>query len=205
MRKQKKVPMEKTAKALAKVGIIALVDEATGHQYDRERYELQKIFRMYIGKELLHWQKEFPDAYHKELFRLNGWDFTVKGIKRERGAIGKWTNTLIYEGLSKEVLGELRKSSPKGKRRYQNLTNDTGHPDLSALLNQVLAIFGISDSMEEAWGNFRKLNDRRKMKSLESPFEFDNRGYTVFEEVEEPLTEFNKNLKRALIVFEEEE
>lgn len=30
-------------RAFAKVGIISLIDEATGYQYDRERYELQQI------------------------------------------------------------------------------------------------------------------------------------------------------------------
>lgn len=71
--------------AFSKVGIIALVDEATGYQYDREKDELQKILKAYISEELLPWQKRFPDIYYKELFRLNGWDFTVQGIKKKTG------------------------------------------------------------------------------------------------------------------------
>lgn len=67
-------------RSVAKVGIIALVDEATGYQYERENDELQKILKAYISEELLPWQKRFPDIFYKELFRLNGWDFTVKGI-----------------------------------------------------------------------------------------------------------------------------
>lgn len=65
--------------AFSKVGITALVDEATGYQYDREKDELQKILKAYIAVELLPWQKKFPDVFYKELFRLNGWDFTVHG------------------------------------------------------------------------------------------------------------------------------
>ena len=67
-------------RAFAKVGITALVDEATGYQYEREKDELQQILRKYISEELLPWQKRFPDIFYKELFRLNGWDYTVKGI-----------------------------------------------------------------------------------------------------------------------------
>lgn len=58
-------------RSFAKIGIIALVDEATGYQYDRERDELQKILRSYISEELLPWQKRFPDIFYTELFRLN--------------------------------------------------------------------------------------------------------------------------------------
>lgn len=59
-------------RGFARVGIIALVDEATGYQYDREKDELQKILSAYISKELLPWQKRFPDEFYKEIFRLNG-------------------------------------------------------------------------------------------------------------------------------------
>lgn len=69
-------------RSLSKVGIIALVDEATGYQYERERKdELQKILQFYISEELLPWQKRFPDIFYKEIFRLNGWDYTVSDIK----------------------------------------------------------------------------------------------------------------------------
>ena len=71
-------------RGFAHIGIIALIDEATGYQYQRERDELQKILKKYISEELMPWQKKFPDIYYKELFRLNGWDFTVSGIKNRR-------------------------------------------------------------------------------------------------------------------------
>ena len=56
--------------SLAKVGIIALIDEATGYQHEREQDELQKILKAYIAEELLPWQKRFPDVFYQELFRL---------------------------------------------------------------------------------------------------------------------------------------
>lgn len=40
-------------RSFAKVGIIALVDEATGYQYERERIELQAILKAFISEEVL--------------------------------------------------------------------------------------------------------------------------------------------------------
>ena len=90
-----------------------LVDEVTGYQYDREKAELQKILSQYISHELLAWQKKFPDIFYQELFRLNGWNFTVSGIKKRPSVIGNWTKTLIYKELPRGVLDELQKESAK--------------------------------------------------------------------------------------------
>ena len=68
----------------------------------------EKILKLYISEELLPWQKRFPDVFYKELFRLNGWDFTVKGIKKRPGVIGTWTNKLVYDELPKGVKDELK-------------------------------------------------------------------------------------------------
>ena len=72
-------------RGFARVGIIALIGEATGYQYDREKDELQKILKAYISEALLPWQKRFSDTFYRELFRLNGWNFDVKGIKKTPG------------------------------------------------------------------------------------------------------------------------
>ncbi|WP_289258911.1 P63C domain-containing protein [Campylobacter sp.] len=123
---------EMLIRSLARVGITALVDEATGYQYERERDELQKILKAYISEELLKWEKRFPDDFYKEIFRLNGWDFTVSGIKKRPGVIGKWTNTLIYNELPTGILQELKENTPKHARYHQRLTPDIGQPNLMA-------------------------------------------------------------------------
>ncbi len=48
------------------------------------------------------WKQRFPDVFYTEMFRLNGWDFTVKGIKKRPGVIGTWTNKLVYQQLPME-------------------------------------------------------------------------------------------------------
>lgn len=165
-------------RGFARVGIIALVDEATGYQHEREQDELQKILKAYIAEELLPWQKRFPDVFYQELFRLNGWDYTVRGIKRRPGIIGKWTNKLIYEQLPPGVLDELKRRTPKSARLHQSLTADIGQPELAAQITQVVTIFRLSDNMGQMWSNFNKLQSRQAGQ-LELPFEFDENGYTL--------------------------
>lgn len=170
-------------RSLAKVGIVALVDEATGYQYDREHDELQKILKAYISEELLPWQKRFPDVFYKELFRLNGWNYTVNGIKNRPGVIGKWTNTIIYEELPKGVLEELKNKTPKSasgnrtERYHQYLTEDIGEPNLEKQINKAITLFQVSDNMKQFWQNFYKMKDRQ-MGQMEIPFEFDEKGHT---------------------------
>lgn len=190
-------------RALSKVGMIALVDEATGYQHDREQDELQKILKAYISEELLPWQKKFPDIYYQELFRLNGWDFTVKGIKKRPSCIGRWTNTIIYEQLPQDVLKTLKERTPKSEhgnrlhRFHQLLTFDIGDPNLNAQIQQILALFKISDNMEQFWQHFAKLQDRNKGQ-LQLPFVFDKKGHTISPDEHNDLSEFDKTMKQAL-------
>ncbi|WP_455095815.1 P63C domain-containing protein [Prevotella koreensis] len=170
-------------RSLAKVGIVALVDEATGYQYDREHDELQKILKAYISEELLPWQKRFPDIFYKELFRLNGWNYTVNGIKKRPGVIGKWTNTIIYEELPKGVLEELKNKTPKNasgnrtERYHQYLSEDIGEPNLEKQINKAITLFQVSDNMNQFWSNFKKMKERQ-VGQLEISFEFDEKGHT---------------------------
>ena len=171
-------------RSFAKVGITALIDEATGYQYEREADALQKLLKLYISEELLPWQKTFPDVYYKELFRLNGWDFTEKGISKRPGVIGTWTNKLIYDELPEGVAEELKKKVPVSKsgnklaRYFQFLTDDYGSPHLKAQINKIITIFNMSDNMADMWQNFEKAK-RRQMDYIEAPYKFDENGHTI--------------------------
>ncbi|EPN9889444.1 P63C domain-containing protein [Klebsiella michiganensis] len=171
--------------SVAKVGIIGLIDEVTGYQHQREKDELQKILRAYISEDLLPWQKRFPDIFYKELFRLNGWDYTLGSIKKRPGVIGTWTNKLIYEQLPPGVLKELKEKTPKSSagnttaRYHQLLTEDIGEPNLSAQINKTITLFQLSDNMAHMWKQFTKLQERQAgQEQLDMPFDFDDQGHT---------------------------
>lgn len=150
-------------RSFAKVGIIALVDEATGYQYAREKDELQKILKAYVSDDILNWQKTFHDQFYREIFRLRKWDFTVNGIKKRPGVVGKYTNQFIYNKLPKNVVEFIRDRTPKSEsgnylvRLHQSLTPDVGREHLQNQLVAVTAIMSVSRSWEE----FKRLFERR--------------------------------------------
>lgn len=152
--------------ALSDIGIKALVDEATGYQYEREKDALQVILKAYINNELLKWQQKFPDTFYFEIFRLNNWDYTVNGIKKRPGVIGTWTNELIYKQLPKGVLDELKEKTPKSEagnytaRFFQSLTPDIGHPALTAQIYKVIGIMSSCHNWTEFKMRFNIMVDR---------------------------------------------
>lgn len=188
---------------LSKLGITALVDEATGYQYEREKDALQVILKAYISEELLKWQKMFPDAFYFEIFRLNKWDYTVNGINKRPGVIGKWTKELIYKQLPKGVLEELKEKTPKSKsgnytaRFFQSLTQDIGHPSLTAQIYKVIGIMNISNTWDEFKSNFNRMVDRNNGQ-IELDFEEIEKEIRDSEKEPVKLSSFNKKLVKAL-------
>lgn len=71
-------------RSFAKVGIIALVDEATGYQYDRAKDALAKILEQFIAKELQPWTRTFPIDFYEEIFRLKQWPFDPATMQSPR-------------------------------------------------------------------------------------------------------------------------
>lgn len=145
--------------AFAKTGLVAVIDEVTGYQTERDRDELQKILAAYISEELLPWAKRFPDEFYKQMFRLKGWEY--KGKKKPSYA-GKLTNEYIYHYLPQGVLEELQKQTPKSKagnrtnRYHQHLTEETGLPNLDKQLQQTIALMKASDTWDEFDRLFKK-------------------------------------------------
>ncbi len=149
--------------ALSEVGITALVDEATGYQYERERNELQIILAKYVSDELLPWQKTFPDQFYQNIFRLNGWDYTVQSIKKRPGVVGKWTNKLIYDQLPSGVLETLKtltKESGRGERYHQHLTENIGYKHLKTQIDQVTGMMKLCDTWNEFINKFNRTIER---------------------------------------------
>lgn len=102
-------------RGLAHVGIIALVDEATGYQYVRDRVALAAILDKYIGKELAIWEKTFKDEFYEQLFKLRGWKYDPKSSRRPI-LVGKLTIDMVYKRLAPGVLRELKKRRPVTRR-----------------------------------------------------------------------------------------
>jgi hypothetical protein len=164
---------EMLMRGLAHIGIIALVDEATGYQEVRDRLALQAILDAYLRKELAAWAKRFPEEFYRQIFRLRDWQW--KGMKVNRPQIvAKYTNDLVYERLAPGILEELQHRNPKdekGQRQakhHQWLTEDVGHPALAQHLHAVIGFMRAS----ARWDQFYRLLQRafpKKGQNLELP------------------------------------
>lgn len=147
-------------RGLADVGIVALVDEATGYQDERARDALAKILEAFIAKELRAWILTFPAEFYKELFRLRNIPYT--GTVKRPQYIGHLTNDLVYARLAPGVLDELRRRTPrddKGRLKthlHRRLTDDVGHPKLLQHLSAVTALMKASDN----WRAFKAMIDK---------------------------------------------
>jgi hypothetical protein len=136
-------------RGLAQVGIIALVDEATGYQEVRARNALAKILEAFIAKELQPWVQTFPSDFYRELFRLRGLDYPNDTPKRPQ-YFGNLTNEIVYKRLAPGVLDELRRVTPRndqGRPRhkyFQHLTSNIGYPKLREHLGSVVTLMKLS-------------------------------------------------------------
>lgn len=147
-------------RALADIAIVALVDEATGFQHERERDALHQLLSVYLAEERLAWAKRFPDEFYKQIYRLKGWGSPVG--KAKTPLLGHITNDIVYDRLPEGVLPKLRELNPTGeksKRRkwkhHQFLSADVGQADLRDHILQILPIMKISKNWD---GFMRHLN-----------------------------------------------
>jgi len=126
---------EMLVSSFAKVGISALIDEATGHQTKRHKEALQKLLDHYFRKEYAQWSKRFPDWFYEEVFRLKRWKWNELSSKRPP-IVGKVTKDIVYSRLEVGVVDQLERLNPvleNGRRKvkhHQWLTDHIGHPAL---------------------------------------------------------------------------
>lgn len=197
-------------RSVAKVWIIALVDEATWYQKQKDEY--QKTLAMYIAEEMRPWVKTFKDEYYEQLYKLLDWDWLsfIASKKTHPQVIWKITNELVYNKLPNWVIQELERLNPKNekwnrkKRHHQFLTESVGYRHLIEHIAQIIIVAKMYNKWQ--YKEFKKhfniiVPDRRKdwQLRLEIPFTVDE--YISNQDKEEPkleLSEFNKNLKKGL-------
>jgi hypothetical protein len=149
----------------AKVGITALIDEATGYQQVRARDALQLYLEKIIRKELAAWVKRFPDEFYEQIYRLKNW--TWNNDSKRPGVVAKYTKDLVYERLGTGVLTELENKNPvmesgyRKSKHHQWLTDDIGHPQLAMHLSGVIALMRISDNWDEFKNNLNRAYPRK--------------------------------------------
>ena len=126
------------------LGIVGLINEATGYQKIRTRNALATILEEFIAKDLQPWTKTFPYEFYEQIFRLKRWP-GPDGVKRP-SIIGHYTNDIVYARLAPGVLDELQSKNPTlpgGRRKdkhHQWFTPEPGHQKLKEHLAAVVAL-----------------------------------------------------------------
>lgn len=167
-------------RGLAEVGIVALIDEATGFQRERAHDALSKILEAFIAKELQPWVKTFPDEFYEELFRLRGLDYPTDTVKRPQ-YFGHLTNDIVYKRLAPAVLDELKRTTPKtpkGRPKdhlHRRLTPDLGHPKLREHMASVITAMKLSNDYDDFRAKLDRLHPRYG-ETIELDFEDFRRG-----------------------------
>lgn len=159
-------------RGLAHIGITALVDEATGYQYKREKDELQVILGAYISEKIAKWQLTFTEDFYDQIFRL--WKQPYNKSKQKRPAFfGTLTNKFIYKPMHdgiildgiKQILSQLGDDEAKAKF-HQYLTQDIGREHLKRQIIEVTALMSICNTKEEFIEIFKKKYLKNYQKSL---------------------------------------
>lgn len=139
--------------SFAKVGLAALIDEATGYQREREDDALRIKLAAYLCEALRPWAKLFPDELWEQFGRLTNW----RGPLHSRPKWwGKLVNELIYETLDPDVAEYLQTHMPPprhGRNYHQYFSQDFG---ARKLREHILVILG----MAKACRNMRELRRR---------------------------------------------
>ena len=132
--------------ACAKIGLIAMIDEATGYQNQRPFDALQLKFQLFLAEEMRRWEKTFPDELWEQFGRLTGW----KGSLHQRPKYwGKLVMELIYQYLDSDVAEWLRENVPKpmhGRNYHQWMSEQFG---LKKLIEQIWKVIGIASACSD--------------------------------------------------------
>jgi P63C domain len=183
-------------RGLSRVGIIALVDEATGYQEVRDRLALQAILDQFLRQEFAAWAKRFPNEFYQHIFRLRGWEWRGMKVNRPQ-VVASYTKDLVYARLAPGILNELEARNPKDEKghrkakHHQWLTEDVGHPALAQHLYAVIGLMRLADS----WDQFKKMLDRAY------PKRGDTLQMPLFRDAREPAIELEQPSSQSALAF----
>jgi P63C domain len=143
-------------RGLAEIGIIALVDEATGYINEKRRNEYQELFKEFIRNECREWEAEFPSQFMDMIYKLYGLPRGQKG--KHPQFFGNFIRKYVYAPLAGSdgaILKLLDEKNPvvyaNGGRRHkmhQFLTNELGLPAIRGHIWQVVGIGNASKTKE---------------------------------------------------------
>jgi hypothetical protein len=143
-------------RACAKVGIIALIDEATGYQRIRQKRALELKLQAFIADEMQEWARMFPEEFWLEIARLEG----VRYSPRNRPLRwGKYVMAFVYDAIDSDVGRELRKKNPNPHflQNHHQWLEKFGRDKVRDQIIRDIAIMQTCDTMDEFKSKFARV------------------------------------------------
>jgi hypothetical protein len=168
--------------ACSTVGLAALIDEATGYQYDRLEDALRVKLKAYLSPDMRGWEKTFPDELWHEFGRLTNW----KGKVTSRPKYwGKLVTALIYEYLDPDVAKWLKENVPNpthGKNWHQQFTKEYGYRKLMEHMWMVIGMAKVCKTMEQLRD---KVAENKGKRRVTVTVYLPPKGRTLFDEIDD--------------------
>ncbi|MBI5838354.1 MAG: hypothetical protein HZB25_14035 [Candidatus Eisenbacteria bacterium] len=96
-------------RSLARLGIVAQIDAATGFEQVRLKRMLQLELQAFIARDLQEWALTFPEEFWSELARLEG----IRYAPRSRPLRwGSYVMLFVYDAIDQDVQSRLKVSRP---------------------------------------------------------------------------------------------
>ena len=151
-------------RASAKVGIIALIDEATGYQEIRAKHALQLKLQAFITEDLQIWAQMFPDEFWFELARLEGIHYSPRSRPLRWG---KYVMAFVYDSVDRDIGKKLRELNPNPhyKKNHHQWLKDFGRQKINDHLQRVIAVMKLCDDMEDFKRKFKKVFQKNLLQS----------------------------------------
>lgn len=166
-------------RSVAKVGIIALIDEATGYDKERNRAkdELQKFLAGFLREEAAKWVKRFPDSFFEDIYKMRGW--TWANTTKRPGIIGTIIRDIVYDRLGPMVRCELERLNPKNengnrKAKHHQYLTEIGNTKLAGHLE---ALHAMAILANYNWPKFMAYVDQAYPKQYQQWSLFDSEDF----------------------------
>jgi len=143
----------------AKVGVIALIDEATGYQKVRAKHALQMKLQLFIADELQEWARLFPEEFWFELARLEGVHYSPRSRPLRWG---KYIMAFVYDAVDEDLGMTLRELNPNPhyKENHHQWLEQHGREKVNNQIQQVIAVMKMCNSMSDFKKAFARVFQR---------------------------------------------
>jgi hypothetical protein len=158
-------------RASAKVGIIALIDEATGYQRVRERRALQIKLQAFIAEEMQEWARMFPEEFWYELARLEGVHYSAQHRPLRWG---KYVMYFVYDAIDPDVGRELRSINPNPRflKNHHQWLKKFGRERVHDQITRVVTIMKLCEDMPSFRRQFAKVFQRSPLQLTFDDFDW---------------------------------